>query len=84
MRARSRAGDEQKDSLHGLQEGAAVQDGEFSARPVKSITANSKLSDNLASVLGESECPPQRFYNTLILVYNLPFSGYDSDESAEL
>ena len=60
----SRAGDEQKDSLHGLKERASVLDSKLSARPVKSITANSKLSDNLASVLGESECPLQRFCTT--------------------
>lgn len=31
----------------------------------------------------EPECPPQCFYNSIILLYNLPFLGYDSNESAE-
>lgn len=35
VQAIRRAGDEQKDCLHGLHEGAAELDGQFSARPVK-------------------------------------------------
>ena len=39
--AKRRAGDEQQDCLHGLHEGAAELDRQFSARPVKITTANS-------------------------------------------
>lgn len=35
VQAKRRAGNEQQDCLHGLHEGAAVQDGQLSARPVK-------------------------------------------------
>lgn len=33
--AKRRAGNEQQDCLHGLHDGAAVQDGQLGARPVK-------------------------------------------------
>lgn len=48
--AKRRAGNKQKDCLHGLQKGAAELDSQFSARPVKITTTNGKLSDILASV----------------------------------
>ncbi len=81
--AERRAGDEQKHCLHGLHEGAAELDGQFSARPVKITTANSTSSDNSASLSQEPEFPPHWFYNLVIVSYNLPFSDLDSNESAE-
>lgn len=81
--AERRAGDEQKDCLHGLHEGAAELDGQFSARTVKITKANSTLSDNSASLLQDPEFPPQRFYNLVTLLCNLPFSDLDRNESAE-
>ena len=44
--AKRRAGDEQKDCLHGQHGGAAELDGQLSARPVKITTGNNKLSDH--------------------------------------
>lgn len=50
LQAESRAGDEEEDCLYGLYEGAAVQDSQFSARPVKTTIAKRQLFD-LSSVI---------------------------------
>lgn len=76
MQTKSRAGDEQKDCLHGLQEGASILDSQFNVAPVKITTGNNKISDYLASDQGEYE-----YQNMIISFYNAPFSVYDSSNS---
>ncbi len=49
VRAKRRAGNEQKDRLHRLHEGASELDGHFSARAAKNTTANRQLSDSSCS-----------------------------------
>lgn len=66
MQTKSRAGSKQQDGLHGLQERAAILDSEFSARPVKIITANNKITAYSAFSQQDTEQ-----YNCLIVQ---PFS----------